>query len=191
MGLRPRAGVLVPAPRLAVNIHGLSEVPHLRDAVVRHHLTEWPKPEGRLDPATWGNLGDPTLTAREDHIPLTLVATLDGRYVGQGSIIARDLDHRLYRDRGPWMGGLCVVREYRGNGIGKKLHFERLRMAAEMGIPELFLFTERRPYPTVELYRRFGWEVECELPDFDDGSTTERRWVMTVKPSDLFQHEEG
>jgi len=57
------------------------------------------------------------------------------------------------------MGGLCVLEEYRGRGVGKRLHAARLRAAAAMGIERLFLFTEKRPYPTVELYERFGWTV--------------------------------
>ena len=84
------------------------------------------------------------------------------------------------------MGGLCVVANQRGKGIGKALHYERLRVAAEDGVTELYLFTEKRPYKTVELYMQFGWTVECEIPDWNDGSTTERRWVMTVNPQDLF-----
>ena len=170
-----------------MKIQPLGEVLHLRAEIIRHHLQEWPNAEGRLDPRTWGNLGDPQIPVLNNRIPLTLVATTeDDRYVGKGSIINRDLDHRLYRNLGPWMGGLCVLPEFRGKGVGKKLHFERLRVAAEMGIEELFLFTEERPYPTVDLYRRFGWTVECEIPEFYDGSTTERRWVMTVNPQKIF-----
>jgi GNAT superfamily N-acetyltransferase len=187
MRRHPRANILFPTPALPVEIHELSEVSYLREEIVRHHLQEWPNAAGRLDPNTWGHLGNPEIPALSDQIPLTLVATSpDGRYIGKGSIIAHDLDHRLYRDLGPWMGGLCVLPEFRGMGVGKKLHFERLRIAAEMGLEELFLFTEQRSYPTVELYRQFGWSVECEIPDYCDGSTTERRWVMTVNPLNVF-----
>ena len=84
------------------------------------------------------------------------------------------------------MGGLCVLPEVRRHGIGQMLHFERLRIAAEKQIGKLFLYTEKRPYPTVSLYQRFGWRIECEIPDFDDGITTERRWVMVVKPREIF-----
>jgi GNAT superfamily N-acetyltransferase len=169
-----------------VVVRPLADVPSLREAIVKHHLEEWPNSAGRLDPNKWGHLGDPAIEPARDCVPITMVATTpEGSYVGQGSIIARDLDHRLYRDMGPWMGGLCVLEHLRGNKIGRLLHFERLRIAAELGIEDLFLFTEARPYKTVELYREFGWQVECEIPDFDDGSTTERRWVMTVHPRDV------
>jgi GNAT superfamily N-acetyltransferase len=172
---------------MPVTIRPLHEVLHLREDIIQHHLQEWPNPEGRLDPEVWGHLGDPSVPPDAAGIPLTLVATTeDGRYVGKGSIIARDLGHRRYRDLGPWVGGLCVLPGFRGHGIGKRLHYDRLQIAAEMGINEMFLFTEKRPYKTVELYRQFGWEVECEIPDWNDGSTTERRWVMTVNLQEIF-----
>jgi GNAT superfamily N-acetyltransferase len=184
MPLRLRSGF---APRAAVpiRIQTLSEVPDLRENVFRHFITEWPKPGGH-DPVTWGNIIDPAVPPNRSGIPLTLVATLDGRYVGQGSLVAHDLDHPLYKDRGPWMGGLCVLPEFRRHGIGQMLHYERLRIAADARIPELFLYTQQRPYPTVSLYERFGWKVECELPDFDDGITIERRFVMVVRPVEIF-----
>ena len=177
-GFSPKAGV-------PIKIQPLSEVPALREDVYRHFVTEWPKAAGH-DPKTWGNIIDPAIAPNRSEIPLTLVATLDGLYVGQGSLVAHDLDHRLYKDRGPWMGGLCVLPEVRRHGIGQMLHFERLRIAAEKQIGKLFLYTEKRPYPTVSLYQRFGWRIECEIPDFDDGITTERRWVMVVKPREIF-----
>jgi hypothetical protein len=34
----------------------------------------------------------------------------------------------------------------------------------------------------VELYERFGWTVERVIPDWDDGSTVETRWVMSIDP---------
>lgn len=188
MSDQPCSDILVPETDIPVQFRLLKEVPNLREDIIRHHLEEWPNSEGRLDPAIWGNLGDAAIPADGGTIPLTLVAmTEDGRYIGKGSIIARDLDHRLYRTLGPWMGGLCVLPEFRGHGVGKLLHYTRLRIAAEMGIEELFLFTEQRPYPTVEMYRKFGWTVECEIPDFYDGSTTERRWVLTLKPAAVFK----
>ncbi len=192
----PLAGsneILVPEPQLSIRICTVFEVPHLREAAIRHHLQEWPKPEGKLDPETWGYLGDPPGRFDKNEIPVTLVATFDGEYVGQGSLIPQDMDHWLFNSldakkagKLAWMGGLCVLPAFRRKGIGKKLHYERLRIAARLGISRLLLFTEKREYPTVELYKQFGWRVECEVPDFDDGSTTERRWVMRIVPRQLF-----
>src|ERR1700722_16705536 len=131
---QPRPGIWIPTPSIPVEIRPLHEVLHLRDDIIRHHLEEWPNAEGRLDPDVWGHLGDPSISADAAGIPLTLVAVShDGKYVGKGSIIARDLAHRRYRDLGPWVGGLCVLPDFRGKGIGKRLHYERLQMAAGMG----------------------------------------------------------
>jgi GNAT superfamily N-acetyltransferase len=183
----PRAGITVPKLRAPVTISPLAEVLHLRDDIIRHYLQEWPNVENRLNPEIWGHLGDTAIPPRAEGIPLTLVAVTEaGEYVGQGSIIARDLGHRRYRDLGPWAGGLCVLPDFRGKGIGACLHYERLRIAADMGIEEMFLYTEKRPYKTVDLYHHFGWTVECEIPDWNDGSTIERRWVMTVNPQEIF-----
>ena len=187
MNWQPRDGILIPQPKIPVTIQPLWKVPHLRDDIVAHHMQEWPSLDGKLDAKNWGYLGDSAISISENQIPLTLVACdVNGRYIGKGSIIPHDLEFRGYQTAGPWMGGLCVLPEFRSKGIGKKLHYERLLLAACIGIDELFLFTEQRPFPTVELYQRFGWKVECEIPNFFDGSTTERRWVMSVKPQELF-----
>jgi hypothetical protein len=48
---------------------------------------------------------------------VTLDRGLETPMVGMGSIVARDLDDRLYRDLGAWIGGLCVLRDHRGKGL--------------------------------------------------------------------------
>ena len=153
MRVQPVEGILVPEAKIPVTFVDLVDVPYLREDIVRHHLQEWPNTEGRLDPAVWGWLGDPPRPLEPGVIPYTLVATLpDGRYIGKGSIIPHDLDHPDYRQCGPWMGGLSVLPEHRGRGVGKCLHFNRLAWAAKKGCKELWLFTEQRPYKTYELY---------------------------------------
>ena len=185
-----RASRNVPSRRRViapVTIKPLSGVKHLRERIISEHLLAWPRPQNFLNSKKWGHLGDPEIEPQDRGIPTTLVAvTAEGEYRGAVSIIAYDLTHELYRALGPWMGGLLVHPGYRGKGIGENLVSACVQLAAAMEIRKLYLFTEGRDVG-VNWYSSLGWRVQVEVPDFWDGHTNERRTVMIINPSDIFQ----
>jgi GNAT superfamily N-acetyltransferase len=165
-----------------VTIKPLSDVPQLREAIIRQHVQEWPRPGNCLDPKKWGYLGEPPGKLQTGGVPSTLVAvTSEDAYRGAVSIVPYDLTHELYRSLGPWLGGLLVHPHYRHAGIGKSLVSRCVQLAAEMGIERLYLFTEGRDVG-VAWYKSNGWQVHVKIPDHWDGHTNEQRTVMFIRP---------
>src|SRR5262245_22024143 len=59
------------------------------------------------------------LAARSGEAEVGFVAEADGAVVGSGLLVARELEQ--YHDVGPWLAGLVVHSDWRGQGVGSML----------------------------------------------------------------------
>lgn len=108
--------------------------------------------------AEWGfrSPGDCADDLRDSHrggIPSRFVALRDGQPVGIVNLIECNLPPRC--DLTPWLAGLFVQAGHRGRGIGSALVRFCERQAAELGFPQLYLYTE----DAEAFYRRLGWST--------------------------------
>lgn len=86
-----------------------------------------------------------------DRVPLSLLATVNGRPVGTVNLVHADSETRP--DLHPWLAALFVVPEARYTGTGKALVRELNAHAARLGFAELFLGTDIPAF-----YSRLGAE---------------------------------
>lgn len=92
-----------------------------------------------------------------DRIPLALLALEEGKLLGTVSLKIHDMDTRL--DLSPWLAGLYVSSDRRGEGIGAKLVCGVENKAHELGVQELYLYTPKSEH----FYLRLDWEVKERL----------------------------
>ena len=123
------------------------------EAVAEMRWKEWghpPEPEA-LD--WWLDI-----TIREagrEELPVTFVAhDATGGVVGAVGLDAYDLDER--RATSPWVTGMIVRRDRRGEGVGSTLMHHLERWAAEHQIPEAWVGTDL----ALRFYLRCGWTLE-------------------------------
>lgn len=91
--------------------------------------------------------------ARMDKLPLALVAIESGTVIGTISLKIQDMDNRTELE--PWLAGLYVSWEWRSKGVGTRLVEAVEKMACEMGIRKLFLYTPK----SENFYLKLGWRV--------------------------------
>ena len=94
-----------------------------------------------------------------DTLPLALVAIYHDRVIGTGSLKLQDLDVRPQLT--PWMGGIFVVKEYRGRGVATALIHQLIKEARRLSIKRLYLWTSSAEV----LYANLGW-VSLERFDY-------------------------
>ena len=58
-----------------------------------------------------------------------------------------------------WLGGLFVDPHYRRRGIGKQLMKHCINSLRDLGCSEIFLFTDPRNIPAVNLFRKLGFSL--------------------------------
>ena len=85
--------------------------------------------------------------------PQTFVMLLDGAPVGTASLTAHDLDSRP--DLTPWLAGVYVVPEVRGQGLVQDLVGAVENAARAAGIAGLWLYTRKAE----RVYLRGGWRT--------------------------------
>ena len=90
---------------------------------------------------------------------------------GTASFVAADLDIR--DDLGPWLAGVYVVPEARGQGCAQRLVATVEDAARQAGHPSLFLYT----HDAQALYLKLGWQVMEE--------TIDRRRPVTIMRRDF------
>lgn len=89
--------------------------------------------------------------ADSNPIPDLYVALLEGKPVGEVTLIAYDMD--IHTDLTPWLSALLVLPSYRRRGIGSELVTHLEDQAKEIGFLRLYLFTSAAE----SLYARLGW----------------------------------
>ncbi len=112
--------------------------------------------------AEWGylNLGKTATDYQRDMrdyllpgtIPSMLIAVDNGELLGSSSLIASDMDDQPQLT--PWLANVFVRADQRGRGLGGALVKAAMALAAQLQLPQLYLFT-----PDQEgFYTRLGWQ---------------------------------
>lgn len=122
---------------------------------------------GELRWREWGHAPEPEdlawwveTTAREagrDRLPITWVA-LDARGDALGAVGLGVFDLAERQDRSPWVLGMIVRPDRRGQGVGRHLLAHLEAWAGRHGYRQLWVANEG---PAVGFYGRCGWAV-CE-----------------------------
>src|SRR4051794_20434311 len=130
----------------------LADPPASIEAVATLRWKEWGHPPEPEDPAFW--LDVTRNEAGREQLPVTFVAHgKSGAVLGAVGLDTYDLDER--RDRAPWVTGMIVRRELRGQGVGRSLMSHLEQWAAEHEIPEVWVGPDT--HPAAAFYKRCGW----------------------------------
>ena len=132
-----------------VEIRYLADSPELLTILSAWFYDEW----GQGDPPFATQDFEAQFRARlhRDHLPLALVAFLDGIPVATASLKIQEMDtHPQYLH---WLGGVYTLPQYRGRGIGSRLVEAAATEAKRLGVDALYLYTRR----SVDLYAKLGW----------------------------------
>jgi len=90
----------------------------------------------------------------KERIPITFVVLKENELIGTFSFWHCDLQSR--QDLYPWLGGIVVKKEYRGQGIGLFIQNQANKYLKELGFNEAYLFTELNGF-----YEKTGWTFFC------------------------------
>jgi predicted N-acetyltransferase YhbS len=101
------------------------------------------------------------LASRKGDGELGFVAEVDGTLVGTALLVERELDQ--YHDIGPWLAGLVVHADWRGQGIGAMLVRAIEDQARRNASRQLFLYT----YGAEGFYRALDWSLSERFADKD------------------------
>ena len=138
---------------LGVAVALLADFPAAMRAVADIRWQEWGHPPEPEDPEWW--LETTIREAGREDLPVTFVAhSAAGDVIGAVGLDTYDLDER--RETGPWVTGMIVGRDHRGNGVGRMLMQYLERWAAEHGIAEAWVGTDLAR----GFYERCGWTLE-------------------------------
>jgi GNAT superfamily N-acetyltransferase len=141
-----------------VTVGLLADFPASIRAVADIRWQEWghaPEPE---DPAWW--LETTVRESGRSALPVTFVAhDASGDVLGAVGLDAYDLDER--RETSPWVTGMIVRRDRRGEGVGAVLMDFLERWAAEHQIPEAWVGTDLAQ----RFYERCGWTLTETFTD--------------------------
>jgi GNAT superfamily N-acetyltransferase len=128
----------------------LADRPASMQAVADMRWQEWGHPPEPEDPDWW--LETTVREAGRDRLPVTFVACdAAGQTLGAVGLDHYDLDER--REVTPWVTGMIVRRDRRGEGVGRILMQHLEQWAAEHQIAEAWVGTDL----AAGFYRRCGW----------------------------------
>jgi GNAT superfamily N-acetyltransferase len=139
-----------------MQIDYLANHQHLIPELAQLHFNEW----GHYRP-------NDTVDARAERVrsccgkrslPTVVVALCGAELCGSAMLIANDMDTRP--DLSPWLAGVYVKVEHRSKGIGSALVSRIVAEAAALGVPRLYLCTDRPE----ALYARLGWSIVERTP---------------------------
>lgn len=129
----------------------LVDRPDLLPQLARGYRAEWPVwygPRGRADAEA-----DLTQRLRSDGLPLGLVAVDGETAVGAVALAERSIDSHAHL--APWLIGLWVAPDRRGNGLGALLIRAAADEAGRQGVQRLYAGTAT----AVSLFEREGWTM--------------------------------
>ncbi|MGH2584142.1 MAG: GNAT family N-acetyltransferase [Dehalococcoidia bacterium] len=133
-------------------------------AVGEMRWQEWGHPPEPEDPAWWVDV-----TAREagrGRLPVTWVA-VDEHGAALGAVGLAEFDIEERRDRSPWVVGMIVQADRRGQGVGGLLMAHLEAWAGSQGYEQAWVATGGR---AVAFYQKCGWELS-EVVDRPAGET--------------------
>ena len=114
---------------------------------------EWGHPPEPEDPAWW--LETTIREAGSEGLPVTFVAHEKADEVlGAVGLDTYDLDER--HEVSPWVTGMIVRRDRRGQGVGRTLMQHLERWAAEHRIVDVWVGTDL----ALAFYQRCGWTLQ-------------------------------
>jgi GNAT superfamily N-acetyltransferase len=123
------------------------------EAVAEMRWQEWGRPPEPEDPAWW--LETTVREAGREKLPVTFVAhDVTDEVLGAVGLDTYDLDER--HDTSPWVTGMIVRPDRRGEGVGRTLMQHLERWAAEHQIAEAWVGTDL----ALEFYQRCGWTLQ-------------------------------
>lgn len=93
-----------------------------------------------------------------DHLPLGIIALVDGEVAGTCALSLRS--GGLVTERGPWLGGLVVSPEQRGQGVGAALLARTLVEVRRLGHERVYALTATAQ----ALFVREGWRLVETMP---------------------------
>jgi GNAT superfamily N-acetyltransferase len=135
----------------SLTIAPLADRPDLISLIASWHWDEWGHhdPDGSLESWATGLAGRTFRHA----IPTTLIAIRKDEPLGSVTLVEHDMSTRT--DLSPWLAGLFVHPDHRGQGIGSALLGAAVKLAAELNVPTLYLYTRgAEPF-----YAAHGWET--------------------------------
>lgn len=94
-------------------------------------------------------------------LPLAFVAVDGEALCGSAFLMAADLS--IYTEATPWLAGVYVKTEYRGQKIATRLIERVIAEAVAMGYPSLYLYTDAAQ----QLYAGLGWQTVKETRYLD------------------------
>jgi GNAT superfamily N-acetyltransferase len=131
----------------------LADSPTSAEAVAEMRWQEWGLPPEPEDPAWW--LETTIREAGREKLPVTFVARdVADEVLGAVGLDTYDLDER--HDTSPWVTGMIVRRDRRGEGVGRTLMQHLERWAAAHRIAEAWVGTDL----ALGFYQRCGWTLQ-------------------------------
>jgi GNAT superfamily N-acetyltransferase len=123
------------------------------EAVAEMRWQEWGRPPEPEDPAWW--LETTIREAGREKPPVTFVARdVADDVLGAVGLDTYDLDER--HDTSPWVTGMIVRRDRRGEGVGRTMMQHLEQWAAEHRIAEAWVGTDL----ALGFYQRCGWTLQ-------------------------------
>lgn len=149
-----------------------AERPDLVRQVAEMQWSEWGTSPGRERLSWWIEAN--SRTTGRNQMPVGLVA-VDEQDRVLGSVSLAPVEHGELSDRGPWVQGMIVRSDRRGQGIGQMLVHALEAWASANGIARLWVCNEG---PAVGFYERCGW-LRTEVAALNSGD------LVTVLSRDL------
>ena len=138
-----------------LSIKKLAEVPEYFEDVFQAIYSNW----GNNNPNFWRNWIRSCMSSTG--IPITYIVLLDDKFVGTFSLWLCDL--QSCQNLSPWLGGIVVLEEYRGKGIGLYIQQQAKEILKTLNVDRAFLFTDH-----VGFYEKTGWIYFGEAVDEND-----------------------
>jgi N-acetylglutamate synthase-like GNAT family acetyltransferase len=86
-----------------------------------------------------------------DSLPITLIATFEGKLVGSASIKIREMETHPQFEY--WLGAVFVDEAFRGQGFGSEIVQYTVKEAKRLGVEQLYLYTRSHE----DFYTHLGW----------------------------------
>lgn len=134
-----------------MKIEFLKENPVFYDTIAECMFREWGHLHEGATLARYYNYLEEKLNT--DRIPLTIIAkSRANELLGFASLVSSDME--INKDITPWISGVFVVPEHRGNGIGRLMISRLEQLARGFGFDKLYLYT----FDKEDFYRSLSWE---------------------------------
>jgi GNAT superfamily N-acetyltransferase len=139
-----------------ISIGLLADFPELIPQVGQIRRAEWGTPPEPTDLDFWVEVT--RKEAGRDEMPITWVAVNEQRRA-IGAVGIDDFDPNEFRDRSPWLVGMVVAPDWRGQGVGKRLVRQLEIWAAGESISRVWVATGPPGGPAELFYRSCAWET--------------------------------